>query len=324
MWIKRTFTNNRASQGGATYTKYSDLTVTNSTFTGNNSSGSGGAIFYLGANGDTGKIILRANTFTNNTAVNSGGAIYSQLYNRETSLIDNNTFSGNSISSSNSGRGGAIYNVSSIVSGLPGFTGGTNSTVLTITNSTFSANTATFQGGGLFDSGATTVNITNSTFSGNKATAAYGEGGAIWKSSAGKINITNSTIANNTAGNSGGGIFGGGSTSKLTNTIIANNVANNASKTQQNCSSALTNGGNNLQFSSVNPNSNECGSAIQWGDPLLGALANNGGRTQTMLLLSGSPAINAGNNATCPTTDQRSILRSKGDICDIGAVEMIP
>lgn len=100
----------------------------------------------------------------------------------------------------------------------------------------------------------------------------------------------------------GGGIFGAGLTSKLTNTIIANNIANNASKTQQNCSSALTNGGNNL----------------------LGTLANNGGRTQTMLLLSGSPAINAGNNATCPTTDQRGILRPQGGVCDIGAVEMIP
>jgi len=79
-----------------------------------------------------------------------------------------------------------------------------------------------------------------------------------------------------------------------------------------------------LQFSSANVNSQECGSAIQWGDPKLGTLANNGGRTQTMLLLSGSPAINAGNNATCPTTDQRGILRPQGGVCDIGAVEMIP
>jgi hypothetical protein len=56
-------------------------------------------------------------------------------------------------------------------------------------------------------------------------------------------------------------------------------------------------------------------------DPKLGALANNGGTTQTMALLTGSPAINAGNNTGCPTTDQRGIARPQGGVCDIGAFE---
>ena len=57
-------------------------------------------------------------------------------------------------------------------------------------------------------------------------------------------------------------------------------------------------------------------------NPQLGALANNGGPTQTMALQVGSPAINgvvynAPNG--CPTTDQRGYARSSA--CDIGAYE---
>jgi hypothetical protein len=56
-------------------------------------------------------------------------------------------------------------------------------------------------------------------------------------------------------------------------------------------------------------------------DPALGALANNGGFTQTHALLAGSPAIDAGTNTGCPATDQRGITRPQGARCDIGAYE---
>ncbi len=54
-------------------------------------------------------------------------------------------------------------------------------------------------------------------------------------------------------------------------------------------------------------------------DPQLGPLAQNGGVTQTMLLSLGNPAINAGTNSGCPTTDQRGLPRDAQ--CDIGAFE---
>jgi cysteine-rich repeat protein len=64
-------------------------------------------------------------------------------------------------------------------------------------------------------------------------------------------------------------------------------------------------------------------------DPLLGPLADNGGRTRTHALLPGSPAINAGHpgtpangDAICPTTDQRGVVRPVGPACDIGAFEL--
>jgi hypothetical protein len=67
--------------------------------------------------------------------------------------------------------------------------------------------------------------------------------------------------------------------------------------------------------------------------PDLGALRFNGGPTQTMYLLRGSPAINGGNPAGCDdsdgnaiTVDQRGFPRPypKGGRCDIGAVEDQP
>jgi hypothetical protein len=56
-------------------------------------------------------------------------------------------------------------------------------------------------------------------------------------------------------------------------------------------------------------------------DPKLGPLANNGGRTLTMSLLPGSPAIDAADPAGAPATDQRGIARPVGPASDIGAFE---
>jgi len=66
-------------------------------------------------------------------------------------------------------------------------------------------------------------------------------------------------------------------------------------------------------------------------DPLLGPLQNNGGPTETMALLRGSPAIDAGNPIGCTdnldhllTTDQRGMPRPDHEDtsgCDMGAYE---
>ena len=50
------------------------------------------------------------------------------------------------------------------------------------------------------------------------------------------------------------------------------------------------------------------GTSVNPIDPKLGPLKNNGGRTKTHALLAGSPAIDAGDNAGVPATDQRGRL----------------
>jgi uncharacterized repeat protein (TIGR01451 family) len=57
--------------------------------------------------------------------------------------------------------------------------------------------------------------------------------------------------------------------------------------------------------------------------PQLGPLQNNGGPTQTLALLPGSPALDAGdsNAKGLPSTDQRGLARKVGNAVDIGAVE---
>jgi hypothetical protein len=59
-------------------------------------------------------------------------------------------------------------------------------------------------------------------------------------------------------------------------------------------------------------------------DPRLGPLADNGGPTQTLALLPGSPAIAAGAPAGAPDTDQRGpgYARTIGGTIDIGAFEV--
>jgi hypothetical protein len=54
-------------------------------------------------------------------------------------------------------------------------------------------------------------------------------------------------------------------------------------------------------------------------DPLLGALADNGGPIKTHALLVGSPAIDAGTAVGAPTVDQRGFTRDAN--VDIGSFE---
>ena len=57
-------------------------------------------------------------------------------------------------------------------------------------------------------------------------------------------------------------------------------------------------------------------------EPMLGALADNGGPTPTFLPMAGSPIIDVANAAMCPPTDQRGVPRPQGVGCDVGAVEV--
>jgi hypothetical protein len=153
--------------------------------------------------------------------------------------------------------------------------------------------------------------------------------------------LTNATVASNTAtatsagatAASGGGLIGALGTGNLTfaNTILAANsasVAGNASATPDlvvNAGSAAF--GNSLLGSALAAAYTGNGNVFS-DSPGLAALANHGGTTETMALLGGSPAVDAGSNALAVnaasqplTTDQRGSPRIVNGAVDIGAFE---
>jgi hypothetical protein len=141
-------------------------------------------------------------------------------------------------------------------------------------------------------------------------------------SGAAHVTLSNLTIRNGSTGSSGG-IFSDSGTATLQNSILANNPSGGS------CSGIMTSNGYNLS-SDGTCNFNGPGD-LNNSDPKLGQLGNYGGPTQTIPLLSGSPAIDAGNPSGCTDglghllkTDQRGDPRPNTEDtggCDRGAYE---
>lgn len=152
-------------------------------------------------------------------------------------------------------------------------------------------------GGGIYNAGTLTLN--QCTLAGNVANA----GAAIYNASGATLTVNHSTIAGNEGNFGTGGIRNLG-TLTLHNTILAGNNSGSAPDPNLADSGTLILLGNNLTS----------------GDPLLGALGNYGGPTQTMPPLIGSPAYDAAGPTAFPT-DQRGFARVVGPAPDIGSVE---
>ncbi len=293
-------TNNEAAGSGGAIFNNGFLTIDNSEIISNTADGNGGGIY----NYSLGAITTTHTIIANNIATSFGGGIYA---NQPLTVVDS-TIRDNWAQTASGGGGGGIH-----------FTGET----AVLTNSTLSGNRATTGAGLAVNAGV--ITMTNTTVSGNTADNNYGGLYLYILSVPPQMTLNNSTIAYNTRTNSSGvgynGIFASGDTVvTLRNTILAHNADR-----QCNTSNNWTSEGYNLSSDF------RCGftsSGDQQGvDPLLGALADNGGPTFTHALLPGSPAIDAGTNSGCPATDQRGSTRPfDGDndstaICDIGAYE---
>ena len=221
-------------------------------------------------------------TFSGNQAYSYGGGMANNSSSHP--ILENVAFQNN-----RANNGGGLYDDSG------------NSTFMNIT---FVGNLAD-NGGGLYSTSSPT--LTNVTFTGNSA---YSNGGGLYSASG--PTLTNVTFVDNYAW-IGGGLYAAQETSQIRNSIFWGNKATHSGA--QIYSSLIS------ISESVVEGGYAGGTNIITADPLLGTLGNYGGFTRTIPLLTGSSAIDTGNDAVCPDADQRSVSRPQGSHCDIGAYE---
>jgi hypothetical protein len=346
------------SSGGAICSTQAQVTLANCLVRGNTSFGGrgrrsltireSGSAFGGAVQINGGSLALLQSVFEGNSSlveygnsVVQGGAV---LQTSGTLEINQCYFNGNRII----GGVGLVYGVSW---GWPGGNGLGGAICLLggtagITNSTFadnvieggkqaSGNTPGAALGGAVYSTAT-VNLENCTVAGNAARAgenqgtglqggAYGgglcnQGGTmslVCVTAAGNAAIpsaTNVSLSNAIA--QGGALFTTNGTASLRGSILASSLSGS------NSFGSLTDLGYNL--SSDASGNFSAGGSLNNTDPKLGSLDYYGGPTPTMVLLSGSPAIDGGDMVGFPPADQRGHARPYGAAADIGAFESSP
>jgi len=351
LWIQGTATltgctisGNSAGVAGGGLNNIGTATLSDCTISGNSAAdGNGGGL----EDSDSGMATLTDCTISGNSAtctipleagpVGEGGGLSvdgSEGINNHfpTALtLTDCTISGNSATQSTSFGGG---------SGGGLFVG--NTETATLMSCTINGNSAN-DGGGLFvdgggifaadTAGNGTATLINCTVSSNSA----GNGGGVFLAM-GDVNgpggpgatatLTNCTVSGNSAASGGGlyfapGLFNGG-TADLNNTIVA--AQTSGGDVSRVDGGSLT--GNNNLIGDGSGGISGTGNLLNV-DPKLAPLGNYGGPTQTMALLLGSPAIDAGSSALAVDAqghplqaDQRGYQRVDGPNVDIGAYEV--
>jgi hypothetical protein len=301
-----TITGGSANNGGGINAYNALVAVNNCVVTGNNAYYSGGGI-YISSYYST--LTVNNSTISNNTAGKDGGGVAttdSGIVIQQSSVTGNSAGGGGGIFIHND-NSNALTVIASTVSGNSagtanyGYSGGggvyARHVSATISNSTIANNSAASYGGGVVGHISGTyyaTTLSNSTVSGNSA----GEGGGLAETSNGAITLTNTAVGGNSA-----------ATDPDANTSVGGgSIAAAFSLIGNTGSATITDNGGNLLNAA----------------PQLGALANNGGPTQTMLPLTGSPLIDAGDPAFSGlATDQRGVgfARIVNGSVDIGAAE---
>ncbi|MCC9601933.1 dockerin type I domain-containing protein [Stieleria sp. JC731] len=310
--------------GGGVFNNGGTVSIVNSSITGNSatgSSGSGGGLFNFG-----GTALIEGSTFSGNISNRAGGGIEVTADSITTvllsDLVSNTTGPAGSAAP---GNGGGIH-----ISG---------SGVVILDRTTVSGNIAANEGGGLWNSGQGTLDVRSSTVAENQSP----DGAGIFSDEgSGTTLVTNSTIANNVASGGGGGIGAAGGSVNLTNATIAGNTAVTGGGIEVDAQATLTTINTIIATNTATTSPDVSGSLVSRGANLigdssgatwvpmstdlvnvqagLGNLGDNGGPTETIALLEGSPALAAGLLVGL-TTDQRGVARPQGNGPDIGAFE---
>jgi hypothetical protein len=303
--------------GGAIFNQDADLTISNAVIRDSTAYGSyaGGGVY-----SHSGPVTINSSTISGNYVGSPGlTGVGGGIYQYEGELtVTNSTVTGNTAANYNVGYigayGGGIY---------------TQNANLTVDRSTVNENYAR-DGGGLYSSSGD-ITVTNSTITGNNAVSDDGGGLRI---SGGVLKVVGSTVTDNYAYTAGGGLQSYNSGS-VQNTIVSGNTAVGEPDTAD---LGYVDELFDVAFSLIGVPANHInetvpGSNLFSVNPQLGALANNGGPTQTQLPANSSPVVNKG-SAFGLTTDQRGLTRpvafpgvpnstaAGADGSDIGAVEV--
>ena len=346
------------AQGGGLYVKLATVTVSNSTVSGNTAMGGAGG---NGAN-NTGISEDNFGGDGGDGGDGEGGGFFTDAANMtiQNSTISGNLAEAGAGGAGGTGDpffGGPGGNGGNGGDGLGGgvFVG---STTVTFSNCTIAENLARGGNGGAGGNG------TNSTTSegvggpgGGGGNAGANQGGGLYVDS-GILNLGNATVAFNTAGSSAAGAGGqagtggpygsngvpgsagtspgsqGGGvsqdsesgTANVVSTLIADNaVDNGAGSMDPDVFGFFSDANGGFNFIGTKGDATGFTSATDLtGNPIISALGNYGGPTQTIALLNGSPAIDKGSNPDGLSYDQRGkgFLRVIGAAADIGAYEV--
>jgi hypothetical protein len=174
---------------------------------------------------------------------------------------------------------------------------------------------------------AGSLDLESSDAQGNQVAPIFADGGSVV--------IRNSTLADNNFGNSVPAISDQGivklfndtiayndygmanvsGTAQLVNTLIVKNI-------HADCTAHVTTADASIDSAGTCGGGTVTGMTAQAspGIPASPGVGFNGGTTSTIALLTGSPAIAAGDNTNCPATDQRGVVRTGH--CDVGAFQL--
>lgn len=307
---------------------------------------------YGGACATIGSLTINHSQFVANTvkggnqgyhgsgAMGYGGAVYSTatMFASDSSFFGNQTFSGSSSDSHAAGLingyGGAIYNAGTALLNRCLVCSNSVQGGALLPYSNESTTSFNGLGGGIFN--VSQMSATNCTIALNSAvggnfppqaapcTSGNAFGGGIFNNTNATFIGMNLTIASNSCISPTG--------VSLINSLAAGSQTANTNGTLQLHNSLLAYGGTNGNaYGSITDDGyNICsdasghllsGTSYNNTDPRLAPVANYGGPTLSMALLAISPAIDFGDSAGLPSTDQRGCARPFGAGPDIGAYE---
>ncbi len=278
-----------------------------------------------------------------------GGAVYSAstLTATDSSFVGNQTFAGDyAMNDSHNGvigamgYGGAIYNSgTALLNRCSVYSNYVQGGIGHYASPAYSGIGGDALGGGIFNAlqfAATNCTVVlNSVVGGDTLGGPYlttngnAWGGGVFNNTNATFIAMNLTIASNSCssppsghrnnGDCTNGFAAGAQIANTNGTLHLHNSLIAYGGTNSNAYGTITDDGYNIcSDGSANLNS---GSSYNFTDPKLGPLADNGGPTLCMALLSNSPAIDFGDSSGSPNTDQRGFVRPFGDGVDMGAYE---